>query len=55
MGEEDLTVRYSTLVPFIEAQQTDHASSYHSFEIVSVNYILEGKGSMSQNCQTPSL
>lgn len=43
MAEEDLTVPLPTFVPFIKEQQTDHASKYHPFEFVLVNYILEGK------------
>lgn len=42
MAEEDLTVP-STFVPFIKAQQTGHASRYHTFEFVSVTYIHKGK------------
>lgn len=54
MAKEDLTVPFSIPVPFIEAQQVDHASRYHSFEFVSVNYtpermvILEPKLSNTQ-------
>lgn len=30
------------MVPFIDTQQIDSTSKYHSFEFVSINYILEG-------------
>lgn len=40
MDKEDLIVPTSTMVPFIDAQQVDHASRYHSFKFVSFNYTL---------------
>lgn len=43
MVEEDIPMPASIVVPFIDTQQTDSASKYHSFEFASVNYILEGK------------
>lgn len=43
MVETDLAVLSSVLVPFIDSQQVDHASRYHSFEFVSDNYKLEDK------------
>lgn len=30
------------MVPFIDTQQIDSTSKYHSFEFVSINYKLEG-------------
>lgn len=43
MAEEDLTMPFYTVVLFIEAQQIDHTSRYHSLKFVFVNYIPEGK------------
>lgn len=40
--EEDTSVPTTVVVPFINTQQLDSASKYHSFEFVSVNYIPEG-------------
>lgn len=33
----------AAMVPFIDSQQVDSGSKYHSFEFVSVNYIPEGR------------
>lgn len=43
MAEDDFTVPASTMVPLINAQQIDHASKYHTFKYLSVNYVLYGK------------
>lgn len=43
MAEEEIPIPASTMVLFIDTQQVDLASKYHSFELVSINYISEGK------------
>lgn len=43
IAEEDIHVLASAIVPFINAQQVDSASKYHSFKFVIVNYIPEGE------------
>lgn len=43
MVEEDIPVPASTMVPFINSQQVGSASKYHSLELVSFNYISDGK------------
>lgn len=40
MDEEDISVPATTVVPFIDTSG-DATSKYHSFEFVSINYILE--------------
>lgn len=42
MEEEDIPIFASTMVPFLNAQQVDPTSKYHSFEFIIVNYIPEG-------------
>lgn len=43
MAEEDLNIPSSTHAPYVEAQQVDRPSIYHSFEFVTVNLIPGGK------------
>lgn len=43
MGEEDIPILASVMVPFIDSRQVDPA--YHSFEFVSINYLLKGNSS----------
>lgn len=54
MLEEDLTVFSSSIVPFINAQQIDHASRYHSLKFVSVNYIPKRRQFNNLSCQEQS-
>lgn len=42
IAEEDTPLPASTMVPFIDTQQLDTVSRYHSFEFVTGNYISEG-------------
>lgn len=50
MTEEDLTVPALTMVLFINPQQVDPTSRYHSFKFVLVNYIFNGKVTSDLSC-----
>lgn len=47
MAEEDILVLPSIMLPFI-------AFNYHSFEFVSIKYILEGRAILELNFPEPS-